>query len=293
MDQSLQLGYIGIEVGNLAAWRRFATDMLGLEIGAPRADGTVPLRMDRHDHRFLLREGPADDLAFVGWEVPDHATLETMKARLVDAGVAVHAGSAAEVAARGVSAMIHFADPNGIRSEIYHGPRLGHGEFRPDKIAQGYLTGPMGMGHILIAARDAAETERFYRDTLGFRLSDYVDTEFMGRPMHAVFLHVNRRHHSLAFTEFPGPKRLHHFMLQVNAIDDVGAAFDRCQDLGIPIAMTIGRHPNDRMISFYGTTPSGFLFEIGWGATEVDDRTWKTMTHDSISEWGHRPVAPR
>ena len=34
---------------------------------------------------------------------------------------------------------------------------------------------------------------------------------------------------------------------------------------------TLGRHPNDRMFSFYAKTPSGFQFEFGWGGREVDD----------------------
>ncbi len=33
--------------------------------------------------------------------------------------------------------------------------------------------------------------------------------------------------------------------------------------LGAPIALTLRRHPNDRMISFCGVTPAGLLFELG------------------------------
>ena len=149
----------------------------------------------------------------------------------------------------------------------------------------------MGMGHVLVNVRDCAATERFYRDVLGFRLSDYIDTEFMGNPLHAVFLHVNPRHHSLAFASLGMPKRPHHLMLEANAIDDVGATYYRAQDLGVPIALTLGRHPNDGMISFYGVTPSGFLFELGVDGREVDDRTWEVKTYHAVSDWGHRPVA--
>ena len=147
------------------------------------------------------------------------------------------------------------------------------------------------MGHVLVNARNSAETERFYREVLGFTLTDYVDTVVSGHSLHAVFLHVNPRHHSLAFAELPIPKRLHHVMLEVNSIDDVGAAFDRCQELGVPLQRTIGRHQNDRMVSFYGYTPSGFCFEVGWGARDVDDRSWEVKVYPGASEWGHRPVA--
>jgi 2,3-dihydroxybiphenyl 1,2-dioxygenase len=292
MNTAAQLGYLGLEVGDPGAWRGFATDLLGLAIGEPRLDGALPLRMDERAFRILLGEGARDDVAFLGWEVADGAALEAMKARLASADVPFRDGSAAEVAARGVREMIVLADPDGVRTEICHGPALATVPFRSNRIGSGFKTGSMGMGHVLLDVRDCATTEKFYRDVLGFRLSDYIDTEFMGMPLHAVFLHVNPRHHSLAFASLGGPKRLHHMMLEVNAIDDVGATFYRAQDLGVPIALTLGRHPNDRMISFYGVTPAGFLFELGADGREVDDRDWQVRTYDAVSEWGHRPVAP-
>jgi 2,3-dihydroxybiphenyl 1,2-dioxygenase len=292
MSTAAQLGYLGLEVSDLGAWRRFARGVLGLAIGAPRPDGAVPLRMDGHAHRFLLHEGAADDVAYLGWELGDRAALDALAGRLERAGVTVRAGSAAEVAARGVEALLWFEDPNGIRTEMVHGPVMGSEPFESDQIRSGFRTGDQGMGHVLINARDSAETERFYRDVLGFTLSDYVDTEVMGHPLHAVFLHVNPRHHSLAFAELPLPKRLHHVMLEANSIDDVGAAFYRCQDLGVPLQRTLGRHQNDRMMSFYGYTPSGFCFEVGWGGRQIDDRTWEAKVYHGVSDWGHRPVAP-
>jgi 2,3-dihydroxybiphenyl 1,2-dioxygenase len=290
MSTAAQLGYLGLEVSALGAWRRFATELLGLAVGAPRPDGALPLRMDDHDFRILLSEGAKDDMAFFGWEVADSAALDVMKDRLARAGVPFRVGSAAEATARGVREMIVLADPDGIRIEIHHGPGLGRHAFHSDKIASGFKTGGMGMGHVLINVRDCARTEQFYRDVLGFRLSDYIDTEFMGKPLHAVLLHVNRRHHSLAFASLDMPKRLHHVMLEANTIDDVGATFYRAQDLAVPIALTLGRHPNDGMISFYGVTPSAFLFELGVDGREVDDRTWEVKTYNAVSDWGHRPI---
>ena len=288
MGTAAKLGYLGLEVRDLGAWRRFARDLLGLEICAPRPDGALPLRMDGHAHRFLLHEGPADDIAYVGWELRDRAELDDLAGQLERSRVSVRTGSAAEIAARGVEAMLWFEDPNGIRTELFHGPVLVSAAFVSDRMPSGYRTGDQGMGHILVNARNSNETERFYRDVLGFTLSDYVESE----RLHAVFLHVNPRHHSLAFAELPLKKRLHHVMLEVSSIDDVGVAFDRCQEQGVPLQRTIGRHQNDRMVSFYGYTPSGFCFEIGWGGRAVDDRNWEVRVYPDASDWGHRPVAP-
>jgi 2,3-dihydroxybiphenyl 1,2-dioxygenase len=144
------------------------------------------------------------------------------------------------------------------------------------------------MGHLVISSSDGAATHRFYCDLLGFQLSDRITCEFYGHPVDITFLHINPRHHSLAYGG-PQAKRLHHFLVEVNSIDDVGMALDRAMFAGVRVAQLIGRHPNDRMVSFYAFTPSGFQFEFGSGGRLVDDATWQPTVHDRISDWGHHP----
>src|ERR1700732_3190784 len=108
MSTAAQLGYLGLEVSDLGAWRRFARGVLGLAIGAPRLDGAVPLRMGGHTHPVPLRGGGADAVAYVGGERGDRAALDALAGRLERAGVTVRAGSAAEIAARGVEGLLWF-----------------------------------------------------------------------------------------------------------------------------------------------------------------------------------------
>ena len=293
MSEIARLGYLGFEVSGLAAWQAFATDVLGLEAGAPTAAGALPLRMDELERRILLHEGPGDDLAYAGWEVRDEPSLRALAGRLEAAGVAVREGSAADAAERGVATLLRCADPNGNAVELFVGPRVATAPFRSSRLLSGFVTGDQGLGHLVLVTKSLRETDRFYRDLLGLRLSDRIQTRLGGvLPVEIVFLHANPRHHSLAFAEAPLPKRMHHFMLEVGSLDDVGRAYDRCLDAGVPIAQTLGRHPNDRMVSFYARTPSGFDVEFGWGARTIDDATWQARVYGEISEWGHRPPAP-
>jgi hypothetical protein len=119
---------------------------------------------------------------------------------------------------------------------------------------------------------------------LGFRLSDYIE-----KPFRAYFFHVNPRHHSLALIE-TGKNGMHHLMVELFSLDDVGQSYD------IALAeervnVTLGRHTNDLMTSFYARTPSSFMVECGWGGREVDPVTWQAveMTHGP-SLWGHERV---
>ena len=129
----------------------------------------------------------------------------------------------------------------------------------------------------------------------GLQISDYIDfaSGAGAGTLRAAFLHCGPRHHSLAIVQVTAPKRLHHFMLQVRQLSDVGTTFDRCRDAAVPITMELGCHTNDHMVSFYAQTPSGFNVEYGHGSLEIDDDVWEVRTRRAASAWGLRPPAVR
>ena len=291
----MKLGYLVFEVSQLAAWETFATEVLGLQVARRLDEGGLALRMDDHEQRIVLTEGPADDLVALGWEVADAAALENASQRLAAAGFRVTPGTAAEKARRRVAGLAKYEDPAGIPSELHHGPALSKEPFRSTVVRGGFVTGDQGLGHAVISANSQDESKRFYRDVLGFRLSDHIVCDLHGFAVNIAFFHANRRHHTIAFGDRQ-KKRIHHFMLEARSMDDVGLAFDRSLRAGVRIINTLGKHPNDKMFSFYAKTPSGFQFEFGWGGREVDDATWEPTTYDHISEWGHHPpefLAPK
>src|ERR1700746_1689844 len=111
-----QLGYLGLTVSDLGEWELFATELLGLEVVDNTPQGFF-MRMDEYHHRFIVEQGGADDLAFIGWEVADERALQELDSQLKSAGVDTTAGSAEEARTRGVLEVLKFNDPSGIRSE--------------------------------------------------------------------------------------------------------------------------------------------------------------------------------
>jgi 3,4-dihydroxy-9,10-secoandrosta-1,3,5(10)-triene-9,17-dione 4,5-dioxygenase len=79
-------------------------------------------------------------------------------------------------------------------------------------------------------------------------------------------------------------------MVELEDVDDVGRGYDLVQAEGIPVARTLGRHTNDRMISFYARTPSGFEVEYGFGGHLVDEASWEPCELTAVSSWGHVPA---
>lgn len=139
------------------------------------------------------------------------------------------------------------------------------------------------MGHVVLNVENFEDAQWFYQDVLGFRLSDY-----MLKPFKAYFFHINARHHSLALIG-TGRTGIHHIMMELLNLDDVGQAYDLAtMEPDKRIGTTLGRHTNDFMTSFYARTPSDFMIEYGWGGRALDPETWKPveLTHGP-SLWGH------
>ena len=294
MESVTQLGYLGLSVSDINAWEHFATHTLGLQVSERGDDGSLFLRMDEYHHRFLVHPTGKDDLAYIGWEVKDEDALRAMAEQLTASGIEVKKGTQAEAEARRVVDLLTFKDPSGIASEIFYGPLMTFNlPFQSPRPISGFEGGTLGLGHMVVVMDDFDRSLHFYRDVLGMRLSDFVQVERPpGHKMRLAFFHCNPRHHTLAFYAVPQPpKRLNHFMLQAKTLDDVGATYYLCQDQGVPIARSLGRHTNDHMVSFYLRTPSGFEVEYGWGGRVVDDSTWQVQLHTAGSMWGHRPVS--
>lgn len=283
------IAYLVFESEKLTEWRDFFTNFLGMDVTC-RDDGTLAVRMDDHVYRFLIQRGSAEDLWAAGFDVGSLEELDILAEELGAKGITVYRGSEAELASRQVQGLIWFRDPEGLRLEVVCNPCImTQPVFVSQLVPGGFITGDQGFGHIAIAAADIQACEAFYKDLLGFRISDYIVQDVQGLPIQFTFFHVNPRHHTLALAGVPGLQRLHHFMVQVHSLDEVGRALERAKLGDIPIHMAIGRHPNDRMLSFYAMTPSGTNVEFGTGGLEIrDEGAWVVKTYDAISEWGHK-----
>jgi 3,4-dihydroxy-9,10-secoandrosta-1,3,5(10)-triene-9,17-dione 4,5-dioxygenase len=258
--------------------------------------------MDDFPARLVILRGQRERLLASGWEVADATALAAVGRALADAGVAYKAGTADEVAARRVTSMLRLEDPAGHTLEVFCGAALEH---RPAVSPYGnrFVTGHLGMGHVVLPVPPGSSAALdFYTEVLGFRLRDSMrmPAEFFGGspgdpPVWFRFLGCNPRHHSLALVPMPAPVGIVHLMIEAASLDDVGRALDRCSRRGAPVSGTLGRHANDRMVSFYVRTPGGFDIEYGTDGLLVNDATWISRETTAISLWGHSfagPAAP-
>ena len=290
------LGYVVVEAVDTSAWRRFGIDTIGLTEG-PGISGDLNLRVDERPFRIQVVRGNANRFVCAGWEFRDDAALDNAIQGLSKAGVEVGSGTADEAARRCVRRLVRCADPSGNRLELYVGRAYDYAPLASAKGLTGFVTGDMGMGHVVLPAPDLETTRRFYKQHLGFGDTDEMWLAMSPNPsdpkLGIYFLHAqNPRHHSLALMGGPAPSGCVHIMLEARTLDDVGYALDRCVAAGAHITSTFGKHSNDLMLSFYVHTPGGFDLEFGCGGMQPDWKSWVPTVSAIPDLWGHRWSPP-
>ncbi|GAA4840035.1 VOC family protein [Saccharopolyspora rosea] len=284
------LGYLRVQTRDLPRWRELTVDALGLAVGSgPSADGLY-LRVDERRARLAVLPGDTDRVLSVGWEVRDQFALREVARTVAESGIAVHRLGQSEVDELGVEEAISFTDPAGTPTEVFCGPVLDHSPVVTPR-GHRFVTGEQGLGHVVLPTTAMDDTVSFYAEVLGFlpRGAMRVGAAPDGTPLRVRFMGVNRRHHSLAVC--PAPKAadpgLVHLMLEVDSLDAVGRALDRVHELGFSISSTLGRHTNDKMVSFYVRAPGGWDIEYGTGGMLVEESHYTAEEITADSYWGH------
>jgi 3,4-dihydroxy-9,10-secoandrosta-1,3,5(10)-triene-9,17-dione 4,5-dioxygenase len=247
--------------------------------------------MDERLGRIVVLPGDEDRVDAVGWEVRDHLALRRVQSAVENAGIATKPLSQEEADARRVEAGITFGAPGDTPVEIFYGPALDHSPLAT-RYGNRFVTGRLGTGHVVVPVSDLDGAYRFYVETLGFlpRGAMRLATATGVGPVRLRFMGVNARHHSLAI--LPSSKltapALVHIMVECETLDEVGRALDRILRAGYHLSSTLGRHTNDKMVSFYVRTPSGWDLEVGCEGMLVDETSYTAEEITADSYWGHQ-----
>nr|WP_211359888.1 VOC family protein [Actinocorallia herbida] len=244
---------------------------------------SVYFRLDHYPPRLVVSPGDEPAMTAMGFEVMHERDLAEVAAAVEREGIKVTAGTEAECAERRVNGFVRFQDPAGNPVELFYGPVLDHVRPWTPLVTSGFVTGDMGMGHVIVTAEDVAQEFDFYTRVLGFvERNTAGPTYFMG---------CNARHHTFGIAPRPGPGQLVHIMVEAGSLDDVGLALDRAADLDIPMMNTLGKHTNDHMVSFYVYSPEFYAIEFGWNGLRVE-REEPTYEITEGAFWGHKFTPP-
>jgi 2,3-dihydroxybiphenyl 1,2-dioxygenase len=287
---NIHLGYIVIETGKFADWRRFGRDAISMHLDETLPD-VMTFRLDDNECRFCCSaDRPRTPRPWV--QVDDHSTFDEIVSRVARHGVPI-----SEEAQRkprcAVSSACAVPGTNRLAQEIFTSARTS--DTAGNAVGGGFVTGEFGMGHVAITTKKPQQMRGYYDTVFDARLSDYIDETISGVKLKIRFLRVNERHHSVAIAAVnrlpvnPIRTRIQHLNIQVADLDDMTASYKRVKELGFDMALGVGQHTNDKELSYYAITPSGFEWEVGWNPIVVDENTWEPTTYQGISIWGHTP----
>jgi len=210
---------------------------------------------------FLFEPGTANTLAFFAYAFDDEAGFERHRGRLAKGG---------NVSALFDDRACSAVDPDGNTVAFgvrRHRPPSAHDEL------------PARLQHLALRTANLDAMAAFYRDELGFVVSDRVEDE--QGALRACFLRTDEEHHALALFGAPAP-RFDHVSCETRDTAAVIAWADRAAARRIPIHWGIGRHGPGNDVFFMVKDPDDNLVEI---SAEIE----RVAADRATGLWAHEP----
>jgi catechol 2,3-dioxygenase len=251
----IRLSHIVLAVTDLAASRKFYVDILGLQV-SDETENRIYLRAmeERGHHCIVLEKGDVAVAGELGFKVQDEEHLDRAKSFFEAQGLAT---SWVEAPYQGRT--FRTRDPQGVPLEFY--AKMD----RLPSIHQKYSlyrgVKPLRIDHFNCFSPDVAEAVNFY-NSIGFRLTEYTDTEDTGE-LWAAWMHRKGGVHDIAFTNGMGP-RLHHVAFWVPTPLNIIDLLDVMSTSGYVanIERGPGRHGISNAFFLYIRDPDGHRVEI-------------------------------
>jgi 2,3-dihydroxy-p-cumate/2,3-dihydroxybenzoate 3,4-dioxygenase len=252
-----KLGYVALNVTDLARSRRFYEEVVGLEPNGTGPDGAAYFRLDASHHGVVLYQAAQAGFKRFGWQIENEALIDALAASLAKHGIALTEVDPGECAALGQGRSVRFSDPfTGATWECYVNMADAPAAFRPTVARFDRL------GHVVLKTDRFDEAIRFYEEALNFRLSDKVEGQI-------AFLRAypNKYHHTFAVARAARPG-LHHVNFILTSIDEWGRCTARLPKQNVEVVWGPGRHTNAGTFFLYFLDPDGLTLEYGYGMEE-------------------------
>ena len=290
MPRYTKLGYIALNVSDLARSKYFYETLWGLELTEVGNESELYFRCTGDHHNIVLYKGAKPGLKRLAWEMESEADLDELASALTRSGAQIREVDRKECVVLHQGRSIRFSDPfTGATHEYYADMhRLGGKPWVPTH------TKIQRVGHVVLRTPRYEEALDFYQQVLNFRVSDKLGnlTTFMR-------CFPNPYHHSLGLSNGSSGKSgtLQHLNFMVTEVDDIGKAIWRFKKNDVPVVWGPGRHPASGSMFLYALDPDGITVEYSFGMEEFAEEQPRKLrllspVPESADFWG-APRDPR
>lgn len=256
----LRAAHAEFRVTDLDAARHFYVDLLGL-VETERTADALYLRAleEREHHSLILRHAPSPGLTHMAFRVADPSDLGQLSRRFAELGLPQRWVEPDEEVGQGRA--LRVQDPAGLPVEFYHAMAPA------ERMLQRFdrYRGPhiMRLDHFNCQVGHVRPIHDFYARELGFRLTEYTETEEAEPRLWAAWMHRKGNVHDLALMNGRGP-RLHHVAYWLPDALAVLRACDILAGAGLHTAIERGpgRHGISNALFLYLRDPDGNRIEL-------------------------------
>jgi len=255
-----RLGYVVLNVTDVARSQRFYEDTVGLAKVGASANGDVYLRCSDRHHDLVLARSDRPGVRRIGWQMESADALAALRESFAAAGIACTDVPVEEARELHTDGGFRAVEPStGAQHEFYCRMDFADSPFEPTHTRIACL------GHIVLGTPQLAASEDFYYNIMNFRQSDRIDDAVVHlrcfpNPLHHTF--------GLGATKTP---TMNHLTFNVSHIDDIGRAAPRMEAAGVPVVYGPGRHPQSGSVFFYFLDPDGLTIEYSLGMEEFPE----------------------
>jgi catechol-2,3-dioxygenase len=258
-----RLGHVALKTPDVQRVTEYYLAVFGLGVVGQDAGRTV-LATRLGLETVVIERGPAAELGAIGLQIAPGTDLDLVERELAKRQIAYETRSDITP---GVAKAIVFRDVYGSQIELFADYRFS---------AAGQPSGgidPIKLGHVARFVDSARAGERFYTETLGFRVSDWRTTV-------SVFMRCGPDHHTINVFEGE-PRGLAHIAFEVKDFSELQRACDVLAGHRMKLDWGPSRHVIGHNISCYHQSPDGLRIEV---YTEMDQ-----MKDESLGYFEPRP----
>ncbi|MGG0175816.1 VOC family protein [Gottfriedia acidiceleris] len=277
-----KLGYAEFITKDVEALLHYYTEVMGLSLVERAEDGTAYISSCQDHQNIILRESDNSRLQTIGWQLDRNLSLKEVQGYLRTHGIASEIKSDAQP---GVAELLELSDPDENTVHLYQTMELSGPGFRNKGII------PNKLGHIAICSRNAKQVVEFYKEVLGFGITDRMFDV-------ANFMTCNHDHHTLNVVSAQ-KSLMHHIAFELRGAGHQYHSSDLLVQNNIPILWGPSRHTAGHNIASYHHDPDKhiielftsmdiYLPELGY----MEPRPWhedlpqKPKVWDTLSYWG-------